>query len=92
MMNLPERVAPFKQEAKKLHDADSSYFYGLFQEVIEKFQTGPPSFAKSWSEKDDHYNLKWKEAAWVIATLYVGGSGTTSFEWQRRLHEKLTRS
>lgn len=106
LMYLPEWMAPFKREAKRLHEAESSYFYGLFQEAIEKFHRGaaeiPPSFARSWAEKEDHYDLQWKEAAYVISTLYGGGSGTTSFamqsyclamchfpEWQRRLREEI---
>ncbi|QKX58214.1 uncharacterized protein TRUGW13939_05335 [Talaromyces rugulosus] len=69
---------------------------------IERIAENPPSFARFWSEKDDHYNLEWREAAYVIATLHGGGSGTTlstmqSYclamchfpEWQKRLHDEI---
>ncbi|KAJ9630031.1 hypothetical protein H2204_008835 [Knufia peltigerae] len=106
LMYLPEWLAPFKQQAKKLHEIESSYFYSLFREAEDKYRNAiaedPPSFARQWLSKDDGYGLTWKEACYVVATLYGGGSGTTSLtmqnyclavchfpEWQERLHDEV---
>lgn len=82
LLYLPKWLAPFKQEAEKLHKIESSYFYGLFQEAEDKFNKGipeePPSFARQWLSKADGDGLSRKEACYVIATLYGVGSGTTS--------------
>ena len=106
LMLLPDWLAPFKRTAKRLYENESSYFYGLFQEATGRFKNGhpesPPSFARRWLEKEDRYDLTWKEAGYVIATLYGGGSGTSSFtmqnyclamchypEWQEKLHNEI---
>lgn len=106
LMYLPEWLAPFKREARRLHESELEYFTSLFQEASDKFDKGlsesPSSFARSWLEKADHYNLTEREAIYVIATLYGGGAGTTSAtmqsyflamchfpKWQTRLHDEI---
>lgn len=108
LMYLPEWLAPFKREARLLHESELAYFTSLFQEAVENFQQGvpedPPSFARTWMQKKDHYDLNSKEATYVIATLYGGGAGTTSVtmqsyflamchfpQWQDQLHDELER-
>jgi cytochrome P450 len=82
MMYLPEFLAPFRREAKMLHDLESRYFADLVKEARqaydEKVTESPPSFARCWLTKDDNWELSTSEATYVLGTLYGGGSGTTS--------------
>jgi cytochrome P450 len=82
LMYLPEFLAPFRREAKILHDSESKYFAGLVKEARqaydEKVTESPPSFARCWLTKDDNWELSTAEAIYVLGTLYGGGAGTTS--------------
>jgi cytochrome P450 len=82
MMYLPEFLAPFRREAKMLHDLESKYFADLVKEARqaydERVTESPPSFARCWLTKDDNWELSTSEATYVLGTLYGGGSGTTS--------------
>lgn len=106
LMYLPEALAPFKREAKQTYARDSAYFYELVQEAIEKHQNGtseqPKSFSRCWVEKEDRWGLSFHEAAYVMGTLFGGGSGTTSGsmrsfclamchhpEWMQKLNDEL---
>ena len=106
LLRVPEWLAPFKREGKLLHEQESSYFLGLLEEARKAQEEGlpedPPSFARSYLDKTEYWNLSNFEAAYTIGTLYGGGSGTTSFsmqtfclamchypEWQDRLQEEI---
>jgi cytochrome P450 len=106
LLRVPEWLAPFKQEGKILHEQESSYFLGLLEEARKAEEEGkpedPPSFARSYLDKAEYWNLSNFEAAYTIGTLYGGGSGTTlssmqTFclamchypEWQDRLQEEI---
>ena len=106
LMYLPEYLAPFKREAKILHQDESSYFRGLLEEARKKYEKGiteaPPSFARCWLQKNDHWELSFDEIMYVMATLYGGGAGTTAGamqsvilamchypEWQEKLQQEL---
>ena len=82
LLYLPEFLAPFRQEAKILHQSESTYFAGLVQEAHkaydEKVPEDPPSFARCWLTKDDNWELSTSEVTYILGTLYGGGSGTTS--------------
>lgn len=106
LLKVPEWLAPFKQEGKILHEQESSYFLGLMEDARKVKEEGlpedPPSFARSYLDKTEYWNLSNFEAAYTIGTLYGGGSGTTSSsmqtyclamchfpEWQKRLQEEV---
>jgi cytochrome P450 len=103
---VPDWLAPFKQEGKILHEQEYSYFLGLLADARKVKEEGqpedPPSFARSYLDKTEYWNLSNFEAAYTIGTLYGGGSGTTSSsmqtyclamchypEWQNRLQEEI---
>ena len=79
---LPEFLAPFKREARALHEEESSYFYGLIADGRKDYENSvpqsPPSFVRCWAEKKDHWELSQSDIAYVIGTMYGGGAGTTS--------------
>ncbi|RFU23995.1 hypothetical protein B7463_g12342, partial [Scytalidium lignicola] len=106
LMRLPECLAPFKREGKIFHQQESSYFLGLLADARKVKEEGqpeePPSFARSYLNKPEYWNLSDFEAAYTIGTLYGGGSGTTSStmqtycltmchypEWQKRLQDEI---
>lgn len=106
LMYVPEALAPFKQEARRTYAKDSAYFFGLMEEATQKHQKGipenPRSFSRHWLDKDDRYGLTFPEAAYVMGTLFGGGSGTTSGgmksfclamchhqDWMQKLNEEL---
>ena len=108
LLHVPEWLAPFKREGKILHEQESSYFLGLMKDARKTYEEGqpeePPSFARSYLEKTEYWNLSNFEAAYTIGTLYGGGSGTTSFsmqtfclamchypDWQDKLQEEIDR-
>ena len=106
LMYLPEFLAPFKREAKVLHKEESSYFRDLLIGASDRCKNGdtesPPSSARCWLEKEDHWELSFDEVKYVFGTLYGGGAGTTagamqSFvqamlhypEWQLKLQKEV---
>lgn len=106
LMHVPEVLAPFKQEAKRFYARDSAYFFALLKGAIQKYEQGvpesPKSFSRCWLEKEDRYGLSFREAAYVMGTLFGGGSGTTSGSmrsfclamchypnWMQKLNEEL---
>jgi cytochrome P450 len=80
LMYLPEWLAPFKREAKRLHEFELTFFRSLLAEVRHKMARGSsaPCFARSFLEKQDSYNLSDDEGAYVLGTLFEAGSGTTA--------------
>ncbi|KAF5264220.1 hypothetical protein FOXYS1_5006 [Fusarium oxysporum] len=101
---LPYPIAPFKWEARRLHEEEISLFRQLQQNVRQGMITkkAPRSFTRTFLENQETFNLTDDEGAYVIGTLFEAGSGTTaaammSFslamclhpEWQTRLYEEL---
>lgn len=103
---LPSWLAPFKQEAAKLHDEELGLFRELIQMVRNDQQRGvaKPCFALSLVANQEKYELSDDEGAYAVGTMFEAGSGTTtaamlSFvlamthypEWQEPLWEELDR-
>lgn len=101
---LPEPLAPFKREAKRLHALE----LGLFRELLEDTRaamragTAKPSFAQTFLAEQEKFDLSNDEGAYVLGTLFEAGSGTTaaammSFclamtlhpEWQKPMWQEL---
>ncbi|KEF51210.1 uncharacterized protein A1O9_12713 [Exophiala aquamarina CBS 119918] len=104
LMYLPKWLAPFKKEAEILHQRELSLFRSLMEEVRQAMkQPGcPPSFMKTFLERQDEFGLTDDEGAYVIGTLFEAGSGTTaaammSFclamchypDWQEKLQAEI---
>jgi cytochrome P450 len=104
LMKLPKALAPFKQEAEVLHAEELSLFREGINDVRQQMAAGTasPSFARSWLEKKDAYDLTDDEAAYVVGTLFEAGAGTTSAammsftlamvhypKWQGRLQDEI---
>jgi Cytochrome P450 len=77
---LPGFLAPFKREAKELHEKEIGLFRRLLLDVKMEMEKGdaPDCFSKTFLEKQDEYGLSIDEAAYVIGTLFEAGSGTTA--------------
>ncbi|KAL2798859.1 cytochrome P450 [Aspergillus keveii] len=84
---LPEWMAPFKREGRRLHERELNLFRTLLRdvqaEVEQEARAGamvpaPPSFARTWLESKDAFGLTEDEAAYVLGTLFEAGSGTTA--------------
>lgn len=101
---IPIALAPFKQEAARLHVKEISLFRKLQQDVREETFKGSKksSFTRTFLENRSTYHLTDDEAAYVIGTLFEAGSGTTaaammSFclamchhpEWQSKMQAEL---
>ena len=106
LMYLPTWLAPFKQEAARLHDFEIKTFRGLLLEVRDKMTSdkAPKCFSKTFLERQAEFGLSDDEAAYVIGTLFEAGAGTTSAammsfvlcmchspEWQKKIHEEVDR-
>lgn len=104
LLYLPNWLAPFKQEASRLHDFEISLFRRLLFEVRDKVATkkSPRCFARTFLEKQVEFGLTDDEGAYVIGTLFEAGAGTTaaammSFvlamchypEWQNKMQQEV---
>lgn len=81
LMYLPEWLAPFKREGKKLHQEELELFTGLIKNVEQRENNGElkeENFTTKWLAAKDQYDLTDDEAAYVIGTLFEAGAGTTS--------------
>ena len=80
LMYLPEWLAPFKQEAKVLHERELALFRSLLYDVKSKMDEGraPQCFSKTFWENLQEFDLTIDQGAYVIGTLFEAGSGTTS--------------
>ncbi|KAJ7076202.1 cytochrome P450 [Mycena belliarum] len=76
---LPRWMSPWRRYAEAIFKADSILFDELFEDVRRKVEAGDetPSVASSMIRDQESLNLTNREAAWVSATLFAGGSGTT---------------
>jgi Cytochrome P450 len=103
---LPSFLAPFKEEARMLHEREIELFRSLLVDVKKEMDRGtaPQCFSKTYFENQEEYGLSIDEAAYVIGTLFEAGTGTTaaammSFclcmclhpEWQAKGQEEVDR-
>lgn len=86
LKNLPNFMAPFKREAKELHNFEYSYFRALTDEAMKQYDPtthqGPRALIQTYLDKKDGYGLSEFEIAYCLGTLFEGGSGTTSAAMQ----------
>lgn len=107
MLNyLPEALAPFKREGKRLHAVE----LGLFRELLDNTRAAmragvaPPCFSETFISEQDKFRLSNDEGAYAVGTLFEAGTGTTaaammSFclamtlypEWQKPMWEEVDR-
>ncbi|EWG41219.1 hypothetical protein FVEG_15251 [Fusarium verticillioides 7600] len=80
LANLPEALAHFKKEGRRLHEEELSLFRELQSDVRRALEKGydTQSFTRTFLENRDSYQLSDDEAAYVIGTLFEAGSGTTA--------------
>jgi hypothetical protein len=73
MMYLPDFLAPFKREGKRLHAEELDLFRSLVAGVEKRKQAGDQSvsntFTARWLETKDNYKLSDDHAAYVLGTL-----------------------
>lgn len=85
---LPECLAPFKAEAKVLHDFEHSYFKSLVAESeeaynkIDSLDKRPRGLVHIFLDNKQSWDLNDFEIAYCMGTLLQGGSGTTSSAMQ----------
>jgi hypothetical protein len=77
---LPEWLAPFKREGRRLHEVESGLFRALLKAVEAEVEAGTagPSFARTWLENKNSFPLTEDEASYVFGTLFEAGTGTTA--------------
>ena len=105
LMYLPEWLAPFKKEAKVLHERELTLFRSLLYDVKSQMEVdkAPECFSRTFWENLDEFDLTVDQGAYVIGTLFEAGSGTTSAammsfclcmclhpEWQDRGAKEVT--
>lgn len=80
MRYIPEFLAPFKKEAKWLHEREIKLFRTLQNDIREGIKNGnaPECLMKTFLENEDEYGLSRDESAYVIGTFFEAGSGTTA--------------
>lgn len=101
---VPEILAPFKKEGRKLHEEELSLFRHLQSDVRRAIVDGSKaqSFTRTFIENQETYQLSDDEGAYVIGTLFEAGSGTTaaammSFclamchfpQWQKKMQDEV---
>ncbi|KAL4820397.1 hypothetical protein BDW67DRAFT_180779 [Aspergillus spinulosporus] len=72
LLYLPAWLAPFKKEARKLHEIESGHFRELWDTAEKRYVDEPGR----WEISEE------AEAMYVLGTLYGGGSGTTAHAMQ----------
>ncbi|CAG8214192.1 unnamed protein product [Penicillium olsonii] len=101
---LPDAMAPFKKEGRRLHEEELTLFRELQSDVrraVEKGYEGQ-SFTRTFLENQSRYQLSDDEGAYVIGTLFEAGSGTTAAammsyclamchfpEWQKKMQDEI---
>lgn len=80
MRYIPEFLAPFKKEAKFLHERETKLFRALQNDIRVGIKNGnaPECLTKTFLENEDEYGLSPDESAYVIGTFFEAGSGTTA--------------
>ena len=73
LMYLPDLLAPFKREGKRLHAYELNLFTSLVKDVDKRRLAGDPSvnntFTLRWLETKNDYKLSDDHAAYVLGTL-----------------------
>lgn len=77
LMWLPGWLAPFKREAKRLHEEEIDLFRTLLREGVAA-GPGEENFCTKWAENRDSYDLSEDQVAYAIGTLFEAGAGTTA--------------
>ncbi len=79
---LPTFLAPFKSEAKELHQFEYPYFSSLIEDAQKRHGTPRTEkfrpFINSYFDCKSDWGLNHFEISYALGTLYEGGSGTTS--------------
>ena len=82
LMHLPDWLAPFKREGKRLHAEEYDLFSSQVKDVEKRFRAGDPSventFTKRWLETKTKYNMSDDHAYYVLGTIFEAAAGTTS--------------
>ncbi|TKA72550.1 hypothetical protein B0A55_07757, partial [Friedmanniomyces simplex] len=98
LLHLPTFLAPFKREARRLHNEEINLFRSLLHEGVKASEinnTVPASanFCGKWAQNPDLYDLTYDHVAYAIGTLFEAGAGTTtsamtSFMLAMTLHQQ----
>lgn len=106
LLRLSSWMAPFKQEAQRLHKSELQLFRQLQADVREDMRDGElrESFTRTFLERQSEFGLSNNEGSYVIGTLFEAGAGTTAAAmtsfclamchspfWQEKLHEEVDR-
>lgn len=106
LMYLPEWLAPFKKEGRRLQERERKFYLELQSEVQDQIAKGiaPPSFSRTFLENQDKYNLTYIEGAHVLGSMYEAGAGTVAAavlsailamchypEWLRKMQDEVDR-
>jgi len=106
LLRLSSWMAPFKQEAQRLHKSELQLFRQLQADVREDMRDGElrESFTRTFLERQSEFGLSNDEGSYVIGTLFEAGAGTTAAAmtsfclamchspfWQEKLHEEVDR-
>lgn len=75
LLNLPSFLAPFKRDARRLHDEEAELFRSLLADGVA---TADENFCTMWYHKRDAYSLSNDHVAYVMGTLFEAGAGTTA--------------
>lgn len=89
LLRLPTWLAPFKREAKMLHERELALFRELQNDVRQEMMTASEedpsskapthsSFTRTFLSNRQTYRLSPDEGAYVIGTLFEAGAGTTA--------------
>jgi len=80
MIYIPERFAKWKREGMEHFQEHTAMFNGLLNSVFHNIATGSERLSVSASliKNSDRSGLSRDEIAWLLATLYSAGAGTTA--------------
>ena len=84
LMHLPDWLAPFKREGKRLHAEEYDLFSSLVSNVADRTAKGDPStegtMTKLWLDTKEKYRpqLTDPHAHYLLGTIFEAGAGTSS--------------
>jgi len=82
LMKLPDFLAPFKREGKRLYRDKMNLFKELQDDVRQQIQSGTgdgsENFTSIFLKSKEKWELSDDEGAFVMGTLFEAGTGTTS--------------
>ena len=70
LMYLPDWLAPFKRELKRLHQAELDLFRGLLKDVEAQGEKAPNCWEKQYLDHKHEYGLTQDQGAYVVGTLF----------------------